>query len=78
MRAEKISIAKEYARNAKESGFFIIADYQGLSVAKLTDLRRRMKEAGAKVQVVQNRLLARVLKEQRWRGLHRRSRGRRR
>ena len=34
----------------------VVAHYSGLTVANLQDLRKRMREAGATVQVTKNRL----------------------
>jgi len=38
-----------------------MTDYRGLTVAKLTQLRRQLQEAGADYQVVKNTLLRRAL-----------------
>ena len=35
----------------------VVTEYKGLSVAELTDLRRKMKAAGAQFQVTKNRLV---------------------
>lgn len=35
----------------------LLADYRGLRVAEMAELRRRLREAGAKMMVVKNRLL---------------------
>jgi large subunit ribosomal protein L10 len=39
-----------------ESGSVVVARYTGLTVAQITDLRRRMKAAGAQLKVIKNRL----------------------
>jgi large subunit ribosomal protein L10 len=38
------------------AGVIVVAHYSGLSVADMTDLRGRMREAGAQVKVAKNRL----------------------
>ena len=38
------------------TGVVVVAHYSGLSVSDMTDLRGRMREAGAKVKVAKNRL----------------------
>jgi large subunit ribosomal protein L10 len=39
-----------------QSGSVVVARYTGLTVAQLTDLRRKMKTAGAQFKVIKNRL----------------------
>ena len=43
------------------TGVVVVARYAGLNVAEMTSLRRRMREAGANVKVVKNRLAQRAL-----------------
>jgi large subunit ribosomal protein L10 len=38
------------------SGSVVVARYKGMSVAQMTDLRRRMDDAGAEFKVIKNRL----------------------
>jgi large subunit ribosomal protein L10 len=40
----------------KDTGVIVVAHYAGLTVAQMTQLRRRMKEAGGTVKVAKNRL----------------------
>lgn len=63
MRPEKISMVEELRRKVSSSSFVILADYTGLNVAKLENLRSRLKAANAHLQVVQNRLFQRVARE---------------
>lgn len=63
MRPEKKSISAELTSNVKRSGYIVLADYTGLSVSKTADLRKRLKGANARVQVVKNRVFKHVLKE---------------
>lgn len=41
----------------KDAGSFVVAHYSGLTVAQMSDLRSRMRAAGATVQVAKNRLV---------------------
>jgi large subunit ribosomal protein L10 len=45
------------------SGVVVVAQNAGLNVAELTSLRRRMRDAGAKVKVVKNRLAKLALRD---------------
>jgi large subunit ribosomal protein L10 len=54
MRAEKQLITTEYIARLNASPFFIVADYQGLKVGHFTELRKRLKSAGAEMHVVKN------------------------
>ncbi len=63
MRAEKQFISAEYLARLKRSPFFIVVDYQGLKVGPITELRKRLKKAGAEMQVVKNSLFRLAAKE---------------
>lgn len=54
MRAEKKFISAEYLNRLKSSPFFLVVDYRGLSVGPFTELRKRLRNAGAEVHVVKN------------------------
>lgn len=56
MRAEKTSLMEEYKGWVKDESFLILADYRGLTVAKMHDLRQRLHGAQASLHVIQNRL----------------------
>lgn len=55
MRAEKISMLQEVRSKLSGSTFFILTNYQGLSVTKSDDLRKRLRDAKAGFQVVPNK-----------------------
>lgn len=55
-RAEKAEMVEKLGHVFNESGLVVVARYTGLTVAQMTDLRRRMKGAGAQFKVVKNRL----------------------
>ena len=61
MRPEKKSIAAELKTKVGGAGYVILADYKGLSVSKTAELRKRLKGANARVQVVKNRVFRHVL-----------------
>lgn len=54
MRAEKQILTKEYVARLNGSPFFIVVDYRGLKVSHLTELRKRLTQAGAEIHVVKN------------------------
>ena len=63
MRTEKQILTKEYAARLNGSPFFIVVGYQGLKVAHLTELRKRLQQAGAEVHVVKNSIFRIAAKE---------------
>jgi large subunit ribosomal protein L10 len=63
MRPEKHYITKEYLERLNASPFFIVVDYQGLKVAAMTELRKRLRKAGAEIHVVKNSLFRLAVKE---------------
>lgn len=63
MRAEKKVISAEYIARLNASPFFIVADYTGLKVAQFTELRKRLRAAGARAQVVKNSIFRLAAKE---------------
>jgi large subunit ribosomal protein L10 len=63
MRAEKQNLTKEYLTRLNGSPFFIVADYKGLKVGHMTELRKRLQKAGAEVHVVKNSIFRIAAKE---------------
>jgi large subunit ribosomal protein L10 len=63
MRAEKQILTKEYTSRLNASPFFIVVGYQGLKVAHLTELRKRLTKASAEVHVVKNSIFRIAAKE---------------
>jgi len=55
-REQKEAVVAEVAAVAKEAYSAVAAEYRGLSVAELTDLRAKAREAGVYVRVVKNTL----------------------
>lgn len=63
MRTEKKFISAEYAARLSQSPFFLVVDYRGLSVSQFTELRKRLRVAGAEAHVVKNTLFRIAAKE---------------
>jgi len=55
-RAGKRELVAELGDVFKKTSVVVVAHYSGLTVAQLQDLRKRMRDAGASVQVAKNRL----------------------
>ena len=60
---KKQQIMADYVDRMSNSGAMILTDYRGLSVARITDLRRRLREVDGTFQVVKNTLFLRALDE---------------
>ena len=63
MRTEKQILTKEYVARLNASPFFIVVDYRGLKVSHLTELRKRLTQAGAEIHVVKNSIFRIAAKE---------------
>ena len=59
----KKDIVSEIVDKIKSSESVIIFQYQGLTVSDLSDLRTKLRDAGAEVKVYKNTLLKRALDE---------------
>jgi len=62
-RAEKREFVTELNQELSGAGAIVVAHYSGLSVAEISDLRSKVKEAGGKVKVAKNRLAKLALKD---------------
>ena len=60
---EKLDAVTEYGKLFKESGSFFVTDYQGLSVADMTVLRRDLRAANVRMVVGKNTLFRIAAKE---------------
>jgi len=63
MRAEKKLISANYLTRLNASPFFLVIDYVGLKVGPITELRKRLTQAGARLLVVKNSLFKLAAKE---------------
>ena len=61
-RAEKSQLVDTLATVFQDTGVIVVAHYSGLTVAQMTALRARMREAGGGVRVAKNRLVKLALK----------------
>jgi large subunit ribosomal protein L10 len=59
-REEKQIVVQELAERLRASKGAVLTDYRGLSVAKVTDLRNKLRAAGVEYRVVKNTLLKRA------------------
>lgn len=59
----KKQITKDLHEKLAKSKVIIITDYKGLNVAKINDLRKRLRESEIEFQVVKNSLLSRASQE---------------
>ena len=55
-RAQKREFVTEMHGVFENAGIIVLAHYSGLTVAQMNDLRGRMKDGGARLRVVKNRL----------------------
>ena len=62
-RAAKRELVTSLNSVFKDTGLIVVAHYAGLTVAQMTDYRRRVKEAGGQVKVAKNRLAKLALKD---------------
>ncbi len=61
-RAKKAEVVESLNGLFNEAGSVVVAHYTGLTVAEMSDLRARMRAAGASFKVAKNRLVVRALK----------------
>ena len=62
-RAQKRELVTQLNEQWKSSGVLVVAHYKGMTVAQMTDFRKRMKDAGGSVKVAKNRLAKLALKD---------------
>ncbi|MBW5449187.1 50S ribosomal protein L10 [Cohnella sp. CFH 77786] len=58
--AGKQQVVEEIAAKLKESTTTVVADYRGLNVAQVTELRKQLRAAGVEFQVLKNSLVSRA------------------
>lgn len=56
-KAQQVTVVMD---KLKESSCSIVADYRGLNVAQVTELRKQLREAGVEFQVLKNSLVRRA------------------
>lgn len=57
---EKQQVVEVVTEKLKTSASTIVADYRGLNVAQVTELRKQLREAGIEYSVIKNTLLRRA------------------
>ena len=62
-RADKVAAVAEMKENLSRSQGAVLADYRGLNVKQVTELRRQLREAGVEYKVVKNTLTIIAAKE---------------
>lgn len=62
-RPEKVQVVEEMAGHFGETGNIFVADYAGLSVADVTELRSQLRKAGVSMRVAKNTLLRLAAKQ---------------
>ncbi len=62
-REEKVEQVKSLAERVDKAKVMIFADYRGLKVSEMTELRSKLREEHSSIKVIKNRLFKRVLKE---------------
>lgn len=60
-RNEKQAIVEELKDNLSQSQMVLVIDYKGLTVAEITNLRRRLRETGTTCTVAKNTLMSRAI-----------------
>ena len=61
-KTQKAEVVEDLNGVFANAGSVVVAHYTGLTVAELSDLRSRMRAAGASFRVAKNRLAVRALK----------------
>lgn len=62
-RAQKRELVTTLNEEWKDAGVIVVAHYKGMTVAQMTDFRKRMKDSGGAVKVAKNRLAKLALKD---------------
>lgn len=62
-RNDKETVVSTLNTGINEAGAVVLADFTGINVEQMTDLRKRMREAGITFIVVKNTLLRRALED---------------
>ncbi|MBL6614841.1 MAG: 50S ribosomal protein L10 [Alphaproteobacteria bacterium] len=60
-KAEKAEVVEELKSVFADAGSLVVAHYTGMTVSQMSDLRARMRAAGASFKVAKNRLAVRAL-----------------
>ncbi|MEO0198704.1 MAG: 50S ribosomal protein L10 [candidate division WOR-3 bacterium] len=69
VKPEKIKLVEDIKSDLSKAKAFYLCNFQGLTVAEITELRRKLREKGAKLKVVKNTALYFALNELNYSGL---------
>jgi large subunit ribosomal protein L10 len=69
IRSEKETKVKEVQEKFEKSVAVVLADYRGLNVQEVTELRKRLRQAGIEYKVIKNTLTSRAAKAAKIEGL---------
>lgn len=68
-RQDKVAIVEELKKDFAAAQVTVVTEYRGLNVAEITELRRKLREAGGKLKVAKNTLARIAAREQGLEGL---------
>ena len=60
-RSEKAAVVEEIAAEVAKAQAIVVAEYRGLEVASITDLRKQARESGVYLRVLKNTLARRAI-----------------
>lgn len=69
MRSEKQAIVREIHGQLEKSAFVLLADYQGLTVTQIAELRAKLRDSNSEFHVVKNTFFGLAAKQMGWEGL---------
>ena len=69
IRSEKETTVNEVLQKLEKSKAVVLADYRGLNVQEVTELRKRLRKAGVEYKVIKNTLTSRAAKAAKIEGL---------
>ena len=61
-REEKAAVIEEVSAQVAQAGSIVLAEYRGLTVEKITQLRKQARESGVYLRVLKNTLVRRAVK----------------
>ncbi|MCL6518608.1 MAG: 50S ribosomal protein L10 [Armatimonadetes bacterium] len=67
---EKVEAVRRLEEDIRSSSGLLLTDYRGLNVSDITDLRRKLREAGAEYKVVKNTLFKRAVAQAQTSGIN--------
>ena len=62
-REEKAAVIEEVSAQVAQAGSIVLAEYRGLTVEKITQLRKQARESGVYLRVLKNTLVRRAVQD---------------